>query len=99
MTKIKYYNEDIYKIGKILKNHRLRLSLSNSSRQFFIEDRIKKGLLEDGEISEKTLSNIENGYNLPNLITLKYLSVALEVDFIELIREIAPYIPDRKNQF
>lgn len=98
MTKIKYYNEDIYKIGQILKNHRLRLSLSNSSRQFFIEDRIKKGLLEDGEISEKTLSNIENGYNLPNLITLKYLSVALEVDFIELIREIAPYIPDRKNQ-
>lgn len=98
MTKIKYYNEDIYKIGQILKNHRLRLSLSNSSRQFFIEDRIKKGLLEDGEISEKTLSNIENGYNLPNLITLKYLSVALEVDFLELIREIAPYIPDRKNQ-
>lgn len=98
MTKIKYYNEDIYKIGQILKNHRLRLSLSNSSRQFFIEDRIKKGLLEDGEISEKTLSNIENGYNLPNLITLKYLSVALEVDFFELIREIAPYIPDRKNQ-
>lgn len=98
MTKIKYYNEDIYKIGQILKNHRLRLSLSNSSRQFFIEDRIKKGLLEDGEISEKTLSNIENGYNLPNLITLKYLSVALEVDFLELIKEIAPYIPDRKNQ-
>lgn len=97
MTKIKYYNEDIYKIGQILKNHRLRLSLSNSSRQFFIEDRIKKGLLEDGKISEKTLSNIENGYNLPNLITLKYLSVALEVDFIELMKEIEPYIPDRKN--
>lgn len=97
MTKIKYYNEDIYKIGQILKNHRLRLSLSNSSRQFFIEDRIKKGLLEDGKISEKTLSNIENGYNLPNLITLKYLSVALEVDFIELMKEIAPYIPDRKK--
>lgn len=98
MTKIKYYNEDIYKIGEILKNHRLRLSLSSSSRQFFIEDRIKKGLLNDGEISEKTLSNIENGHNLPNLITLKYLSVALEVDFIELMKEIAPYIPDRKNQ-
>ena len=97
MTKIKVFNENIYKIGQILKNHRLRLSLSNSSRQFFIEDRIKKGLLEDGKISEKTLTNIENGYNLPNLITLKYLSVALEVDFIELMREIAPYIPDRKN--
>lgn len=97
MTKIRYYNEDIYRIGQILKNHRLRLSLLNSSRQFFIEDRIKKGLLEDGQISEKTLSNIENGYNLPNLITLKYLSVALEVDFLELIREITPHIPDRKN--
>lgn len=98
MTKIKDYNEDIYKIGQIFKKHRLGLSLSNSSRQFFIEDRIKKGLLEDGMISEKTLSNIENGYNLPNLITLKYLSVALEVDFLELMREIVPYIPDRNNQ-
>lgn len=97
MTKIKYYNENIYKLGQILKDCRLRLSLPNSSRQFFIEDRIKKGLLEDGDISEKTLSNIENGHNLPNLITLKYLSVALEIDFIELLKQMEPYIPDRKK--
>ena len=95
MTKIKHYNQNIYKIGQILKHYRLLLSLPSSSRQFFINDRIKKGLLEDEQISEKTLCNIENGYNLPNLITLKYLSVALEVDFIELMREIEPYIPDR----
>ncbi len=95
MTKIKYYNEDIAKIGKILKNHRFRLSLPNSSREFFINDRIEKGLLEDGQISEKTLANIENGHNLPNLVTLKYLSVALEVDFIELMGQIEPHIPER----
>lgn len=95
MTKIKDYNEDISKIGEILKTHRLRLSLPNSSRQFFIGDRIDKGLLEEGQISEKTLANIENGHNLPNLITLKYLSVALEIDFIELMKQIEPHIPER----
>lgn len=95
MTKIKYYNKDIAEIGKILKDHRLKLSLSNSSREFFINDRIEKGLLEDGQISEKTLANIENGHNLPNLITLKYLSVALETDFIKLMKQIEPHIPER----
>jgi len=98
MTKISHYNQDIIQIGQILKDHRLQLSLKNPSRQFFIEDRIKKGLLVDGKISEKTLTNIENGYNLPNLVTLKYLSVALEVDFVELIKQIEPHIPDRSTK-
>ena len=75
----------------------MQLSLPIQSRQYFIDDRIKKGLLVDGDFSEKTLTNLENGHNLPNLTTLKYLAVALEVDFLELIKQIEPYIPDRNG--
>ena len=95
MTKINSYNLDIVRIGQVLREYRKQLSLPNFSRRFFIEDRIAKGLLVDGQISEKTLTNIENGHNLPNLITLKYLSVALEVDFLDLVAEIEPHIPER----
>jgi len=98
MTKIKKYNSNITKIGEILKDYRKRLSLPQSSRKFFIEDRIAKGLLLDGKISEKTLTNLENGHNLPSLITLKYLSIALEVDFLDLIKQIEPLIPNRNNE-
>ncbi|PXA17332.1 XRE family transcriptional regulator, partial [Staphylococcus pseudintermedius] len=45
------------------------------------------------DISEKTLMNIETGYTLPNLSTLKILATALEIDFIELIKEIEDHIP------
>lgn len=82
-------------IGNIIKNHRLALSLPNKSRQYFINNRIKLGFINGNEFSEKTLANIENGYNIPNLITLNYLATCLEVDFSELLREIKPFIPPR----
>lgn len=68
--------------------------MERNSRKYFIDDRVKKGLLEPHDISEKTLANIENGYTLPSLITLNYLSTALELDLLDLIREIREYIPD-----
>jgi transcriptional regulator with XRE-family HTH domain len=95
MTKINKYDEDLVMMGKEIKSIRLALSLRRNSRNFFLNDRINKGLLEEGQISEKTLTNIENGHNLPNLVTLKYLSVSLEMDFIELIRRIENNIPTR----
>ncbi|WP_368862846.1 multiprotein-bridging factor 1 family protein [Staphylococcus hominis] len=52
-----------------------------------------KGLIRHEDISEKTLANIENGYTLPNLSTLKILATALEIDFIELIKRIEDFIP------
>ena len=90
-------NKKLIYIGQILKNHREALNLVPSSRGFFIEDREQKKLLNYGWISEKTLANIENGHNLPSLITLKKLAVALEVSFIKLIQEIEEYIPVEEN--
>ncbi|WP_413252019.1 helix-turn-helix domain-containing protein [Streptococcus sp. Marseille-Q3604] len=43
-------------------------------------------------MSIETLKNIENGKTMPTLSTLKVLSVALEVDFHELIDKIYEYI-------
>lgn len=100
MTKIKRENQNrnIREIGEIIKKHRLQLSLEKNSRAFFIDDRVNKGLLDPEWISEKTLSNIENGYNMPSLPTLKLLSVGLEVDFIKLIKEIEDFILDGKSE-
>jgi len=92
MTKKKNQTSNTRIIGQILQDYRLQLSLKKSSRAHFINDREVKGLAEPGWISEKTLINLENGYNIPSLITLKQLSVALEVDFIELVKKIEPYI-------
>lgn len=91
------FDPHLITMGKIIKKKRENLGLSKSSREFFIEDRILTGLLNEHEISLKTLSNIENGVNMPNLSTLKSLSVALEVDFLQLIKEIEPYIPTRRT--
>jgi transcriptional regulator with XRE-family HTH domain len=100
MTKKKQENQksNILEIGQIIKKHRLQLSLEKNSRAFFIDDRINKGLMNPEWISEKTLSNIENGYNMPSLPTLKLLSVALEVDFLELIKEIEDFILDNEGE-
>lgn len=99
MTKriLKSRSRNLIQIGEIIKKHRLHLSLKKKSRSFFIDDRVNKGLLEPEWISEKTLSNIENGYNMPSLSTLKLLAIALEVDFIELVKEIEEYILDNEK--
>lgn len=94
MTKKKQQNqnENARIIGQILQDYRSQLTLKKSSRAFFIADREDKGLVDPGWISEKTLTNLENGYNSPSLITLKQLSIALEVDFVELVKKIEPHI-------
>ena len=92
MTKMKKFDRKLAIIGDILRSKRLELSLEKRSREFFLEDRISKGLLEESSISIETLKNIENGKTMPTLSTLKVLSVALEVDFHELIDKIYEYI-------
>jgi hypothetical protein len=89
---IKKFDRKLAIIGDILRSKRLELSLEKRSREFFLEDRISKGLLEESSISIETLKNIENGKTMPTLSTLKVLSVALEVDFHELIDKIYEYI-------
>lgn len=97
MTKKKLLTDQAIKLGNVIKEYRLALSLEKNSRQFFIDDRINKQLLPEDWISEKSLTNIENGYNIPSLVTLKYLSIALEVDFPTLINAIEEYILPSEN--
>lgn len=91
MTKRK--NCKLRQLGQIIYGYRRALSLPMESRKFFLDDRVGKGLLREGDISEKTLTNIENGYNLPSLTTLKLLSIALEVEFADLVMDIYDFIP------
>lgn len=88
-------NRHLLQLGSVIKTHRIALGLREETRKFFLDDRVRKGLLEYDDISEKTLMNIENGHNLPNLVTLKILATALEIDFIQLISEIYDHIPRR----
>ena len=90
MTKRKNKTDNQEEIGKILKNH--REDLEYSSRIEFIQATVDMGLLEEDWISEKSLSNIEIGYNMPSLRTLKKLSIALQIDLMDLISEIIDYI-------
>lgn len=64
------------------------MDMQNQSRQCFIDSCVNKGLLPAEWISEKTLTNIENGHNLPSLETLYKLSIALETDISDLMNEI-----------
>lgn len=98
MTKKQERTLNAILIGKVIHEYRLALSLTNNSRQFFIDDRIRKNLLPHGWISEKSLANIENGHNMPSLLTLKLLSIALEVDFLLLVKEIQDFITTKDDQ-
>lgn len=80
------------KLGNVIQRYRLRLTDLPSTRQGFIEDRSEKLFNNESWISEKTLANYECGYNIPTLENLKKLSIALEVDFLELVKEIIAYV-------
>lgn len=92
IRKNKKSEENLVEIGNVIYKHRKRLSLEKSSRKFFLENREAIGLWDQEYITEKTLTNIELGKNLPSLTTLNYLATALEVDLIELVVEIEPFL-------
>ena len=79
---------DPRQVGFIIQKRRYSMDMQNQSRQYFIDSSVSKGLLPAEWISEKSLTNIENGYNLPSLETLYKLSVALETDITDLMNEI-----------
>lgn len=76
------------KIGNMLKSYRDRLTDLPEARQKFIDNRSDIFFGGDDWISEKTLSNYENGKNIPSLENLKKLAVAFEVDETELVLSI-----------
>lgn len=88
-------SESLFLLGNIFRSKRESLSLIPNTRQHFIDDREDVNLIESGSISLKTLANIENGKNIPSLQTIKVLSAGLEVDELDLLAEIMPFIPIR----
>lgn len=76
------------RIGRLIEQLRLELiDIEPRTRRGFIETATDYGL-PVGWISEKTLMNIEKGYNLPSLQTIHNLAVALQRDPIELFTQI-----------
>lgn len=92
MTRRARIDDNLLSIGKIIKDLRMDLLLEKKSREYFLNDRILKGLIEESSISLETLKNIENGNTLPSITTLKTLSIALEIDFFDLLDKIYDYI-------
>ena len=88
MTRRARIDDNLLSIGKIIKDLRMDLLLEKKSREYFLNDRILKGLIEESSISLETLKNIENGNTLPSITTLKTLSIALEIDFFDLLDKI-----------
>ncbi|PXY80806.1 XRE family transcriptional regulator [Bifidobacterium indicum] len=86
------------KIGRVVKQHRKDLTdIKPSTRQSFILAAIDLGL-PDNWITEKSLSNIENGLNMPSLRTLYNLSIALQIDATDLFIEISQAFLDTVRQ-
>lgn len=75
-------------LGQIFQNKRNALSLTPNSRQHFLDNRVQLNLLTPEDISLKSLTNIENGKNIPTLKTIRILATALEVDIVDLLKEI-----------
>ena len=86
----KEYNDKLRKIGMLFQEN--RWSISNESRESFIEDRnelLFNSVNENSDwISLRYLINIETGKNLPSIEMLIKLSIALEVDPVELFDDI-----------
>lgn len=75
-------------VGKLIKEYRLKITDVPKSRQAFIDDRSEKYFDNEEWMSEKTLMNYETGKNVPALKNIKKLSIALEVDALELVSKI-----------
>lgn len=82
----------IKRIGTIIKQHRLELTdIAKTREKFVYADHVG---LDPDWISVKSLANIENGKNLPSILTLFKLATALQVDARDLFREVADAIID-----
>lgn len=81
-------NPALRRVGAIVKRHRRDLIDVKPTRTAFIEEGESSGL-SYAWISEKSLANIENGYNFPSLPTLYNLAIACQMDPVDLFEEVA----------
>lgn len=90
----KDYNNKLKKIGMLFQEK--RWSISNESRESFINDRSDMLFGSNEWISLRYLINIETGKNLPSLEMLIKLSIALETDPVELFENVYKILYDIK---
>lgn len=76
-------------IGEELKDYRLGMGYTIKE---LIQIPIKEGRLDKNWISERSISNFEQGYNIPSLPTLKRLAIAYQIELIDLIEDIEDYL-------
>lgn len=76
-------------IGEELKDYRLGMGYTIKE---LIQIPIKEGRLDKNWISERSVSNFEQGHNIPSLPTLKKLAVAYQIELIDLIEDIEDYL-------
>ena len=88
MSERKVYNPKLVSIGSIISGKRLCLGEECKTRKGFIEDRSERLFNNEDWISERYLSSIEQGKNIPSFEKFIQLSIALEEDPIDLFSEI-----------
>lgn len=76
-------------IGEELKDY--RLGMGYTIREL-IQIPVQEGRLENNWISERSVSNFEQGHNIPNLSTLKNLAVAYQIELTDLVEDIEDYL-------
>lgn len=77
-----------FEVGNIIRRYREALVDLPKSRKGFIDNRSQIYFGCEEWISEKSLSNYENGKNIPSLEMIKKLAIAMEVDELQFVAEL-----------
>ncbi len=89
IRKTDIHKEKLEVIGRLVKQHRRIMGdLSCRTRWGFIRSSYDIGL-PVGWISERSLANIENGLNMPSIITLYNIARACQIEPEQLFLEVA----------
>ncbi len=88
MAERKKYDEKLVKIGEVLKLRRKALGEQYKTREQFIDLRAQELFGGEAWISPRHLANIELGKNWISFEKFFALSLALEVDPLELFEDI-----------
>ena len=94
MSERKEQNDKLKQIGILFQEK--RCNILNGSRESFINDRNDKIFGGEEWISLRYLINIETGKNLPSLEMLIKLSIAFEIEPVELFDSIYKILYNKK---
>lgn len=98
MAEKKQYSNKLVEIGKLLTSKRKLLGPQYSTREKFIEKRSEELFAGEQWISPRHLANIELGKNWLSIEKLIMHAYALEMDPVELFREILAIYSDTNKE-